>query len=221
MAENLSTVEWYQSSTQWMLNTNYDWAMNAYMDRGLANIQLFDSALRTLSVNGKSLKIPVAENDLPTVYLAPGTNSVSINASSRQNQADVEISGKNNLVPGPNTVTIEVTSVNGESVQEYQVPVHVYSKATKNLNIAYSNTTKKITEASFVRLHNTGVMAGIKALDDVKVVVTGQSKTSSPMLKKIVKVLKAAGLATPESSSFKVDSKMAKGSMKVAISYLK
>lgn len=221
MAENLSTVEWYQSSTQWMLNTNYDWAMNAYMDRGLANIQLFDSALRTLSVNGKSLKIPVAENDLPTVYLAPGTNSVSINASSRQNQADVEISGKNNLVPGPNTVTIEVTSVNGESVQEYQVPVHVYSKATKNLNIAYSNTTKKITEASFVRLHNTGVMAGIKALDDVKVVVTGQSKTSSPMLKKIVKVLKAAGLATPESSSFKVDSKLAKGSMKVAISYLK
>lgn len=220
-AENLSTVEWYQSSTQWMLNTNYDWAMNAYVDRGLANIQLFDSALRTLSVNGMSLKIPVAENDLSTVYLASGTDSVSISASSRQNQADVEISGNNNLVSGANTITIEVTSVNGESVQEYQVPVYVYSKATKNLKITYSNSTKKITEASFIRLHNTGVIAGIKALGDVKVVVTGQSKAASPMLKKVVKILKGAGLTTPESSTFKVDSKMAKGSMKVAISYLK
>jgi hypothetical protein len=97
----------------------------------------------------------------------------------------------------------------------------VYSKTTKNLNIGFSNTTKKITEASFIRLHNTGVIAGIKALDDVKVVVTGQSKAASPMLKKVVKVLKAAGLSTPESSTFKVDSKLAKGSMKVAISYLK
>ena len=221
-SNSLGDIQWYQTYvTRPVIDGNYDWAMNAYWDQGLPEIRRYDSALRQLFVNGESIEIPVADNNLPTVYLEPGTQDVTVTAYARQNQANLEISGKNNLEAGANIVSIEVTSMNEESSQVYEVPVYVYSKATKNINVSFSGSKNKLNEASFVRLHNSGVMAGIKALGDVKVTVTGQMKNGTAMLKKVLKVLKGAGMQTPDSAVYKSNSKMAKGSMKVVISYLK
>jgi hypothetical protein len=64
-------------------------------------------------------------------------------------------------------------------------------------------------------------VTGIKAIKDLKVIVTGSMKNGTPMLKKIMDVLKDAGMSTPDDSTYKTNSRMAKGTTKVVISYLK
>jgi hypothetical protein len=222
-SNSLGDIQWYQTYvTRPVLNQNYDWALNNYQDvPGVSRVQLYDSALSQLRVAGKELEIPVAENDLATVYLQPGTKSVAVSATARQSQADVEISALNNLKTGLNTISVDVTSRHGQSSQTYEISAYVLTKASTNLVVSTTGTKNRLTERSFVKLHNTGVVTGIKAIKDLKVTVTGSMKNGTTMLKKIMDVLKDAGMSTPDESTYKTNSRMAKGTTKVVISYLK
>jgi hypothetical protein len=222
-SNSLGDIQWYQTYvTRPVLDGNYDWALNNYQDvPGVSRVQLYDSALSQLRVAGKKIEIPVAENDLSTVYLQPGTKSVTVSATTRQSQADVEISALNNLKTGLNTISVDVTSRNGQSSQTYEISAYVLTKASTNLVVSTTGTKNRLTERSFVKLHNTGVVTGIKAIKDLKVTVTGSMKNGTTMLKKIMDVLKDAGMSTPDESTYKTNSRMAKDTTKVVITYLK
>lgn len=212
---------WQQQATKWNLDGNYNWATSAYQENGVAEIKMYDSALSSLNVGGTSFTIPVAGNELPGITLPLGTTSVNVNATARQQQADIDVTGANNLKPGKNQIKIEVTSRNGQSTQSYIVDAYVLSKATRSLNLTTTGLKNKLTQASFIKLHNSGVMASIKFVSNFELSVVGQPKSGNAILRDVVKVLREAGMPTPSKSKYLSNSKLKKNALIVVFSYLK
>ena len=212
---------WQQEYIRWSVDNNYDWAMGAYIQNGLSEMRRFDSALADLVIEGTDFVIPISANSLPQITLPAGTTEVDVDATARQRQADVEISGNTQLVPGSNQIRIDVTSQNGQSEQSYVIDAYVLSKATKSLTLATVGAKDKLTEQSFVRLHNSGVMASIKVISDFQVTVSGQKTSGTSLLNRIVKILKDAGMPTPSAKKYVKNPNIRKGNIKITFSYLK
>ncbi len=84
-----------------------------------------DTTLASVLINGVDTAIG------EVVELAPGTEMVDVDVQATDPEANIEVTGDIELVPGDNQLLITVTAADGETVEEYEI----------TLNVLYSSDT--------------------------------------------------------------------------------
>ncbi len=220
-SNSLADVEWNQSNTRSILNGNYEWAMGAYWDwdRNLPEIKIYDSALKSLAVDGEDVAIPVAKNDLPTIFVAPGTKSVDLDIQTRQAGATFSVSGNNNFVTGLNEVRIEITSINSESTQTYEVPIYVVKNTVKKVTTNYSVAKNTFSKDAVTAIKSMGINVAIFAKKNVQITAISSSSKGKALLNSALKILKNVGVKNIEKKNHIFDKNLKKGKLKLQISF--
>jgi spore coat protein CotH len=220
-SNSINDVLWYQGNTRSVLNWNYEWAMGAYWDwtANLPEIKMYDSALKTLKVAGADITIPVAKNDIPMIYKEPGTKSLALQYSVRQPGADVSVTGNSNFVSGANQISIEVTSVNGQSTQVYEIPVYVLKNTVKKITADFATSSNTITKSSVAAIRSLGINAAIFAKANVELALSSSSTKGTVLLNSVVRIFKAAGVATITKKTHTLVKTMKKGKLSLQVSF--
>lgn len=220
-SNNISDVLWYQSNTRSVLNWNYEWAMGAYWDweTNLPEIKMYDSALKTLRVAGEEIEIPVAENDIPVIYVNPGTESLALQYSARQSGADVSVTGNSNFAAGENRISIEVTSLNGLSTQVYEIPVYVLKNTVKKISTSYLVNKNALTKSSVAAIRSLGINTAIFAKANIKLVLSSSSTKRTALLNSVARIFKDAGVETFIKKTHNLVKDMKKGKLIVQVSF--
>jgi len=98
-----------------------------------------DTTLSIFTVNGTSMSLTANEN---TLKLAAGTTRVTVNAHASDNTASVAVTGRSGLVPGANTLTVQVTAQNGDSALytvKISIPLAVPTLTMQNISDTSAN----------------------------------------------------------------------------------
>jgi len=131
---------------------------NSSDDNYLENIQIDNSTL-DFSSEQEEYKITVPYD----------TDSININTIPSSNKSKVEISGNENLQVGENTVTIKVTSENGE-VREYRI---IVNKKAKDETLSNNNYLKSLTIENYtINFNKDELKYSIKLKNEEKLNIT-------------------------------------------------
>ena len=221
MTNSVPEIQNYQSWSLSNVDNSFSWPLtNYYESNNYPEVKNYDSALSRLVVNGTELDIPIADNTIEKIYLPVGTNFVTVNATTRQSIATKQISGNSSLVPGDNMITIEVTSENGLSTQSYEVPVYVYSVASKTQTVIFSRKKVELFNSSKIALKNLAITIGINAIDDIVLRVYGSATRFKPFRTKIMTELENAGLPKSAKMFYIKKPSMAKNAFKIVATYI-
>lgn len=98
-----------------------------------------DNYLEDIKIDNNKLDF-TKEQDSYKLTVDYNTNSLDIDAITSSNKSKVEITGNENFEVGENTVTIKVTSANGE-VREYKI---IVNKKDKNVVLSKNNYLKSL-----------------------------------------------------------------------------
>lgn len=208
-----------QTFTIGMLSDNKLWPRQNIYDGNRPRIEMYDSALSSLTVAGTNFVIPVAENKLATLTLPIGTRTATVVARARQTGATVNVTGQNALVDGWNDVTIRVTSPNGLSVQSYVVRVYVPKQTTKTVTVLF-NSKNQITTASTKALQAAASVVKAVSPESLSMTFAGSTSLRTKRMTAISRLLSGAGMPPATSTKVIFERAIKAVHMKVTITYV-
>lgn len=115
-----------------------------------ANVELANTNLEILAIENVLLNPPFDVNETNyKVEVSNNTESINIFAVPENEQATVEISGRDNLVEGNNLVSITVTAPDGFTKKKYQVEVYRRNTEEEKKYLEEQNLKKEMLEHAY------------------------------------------------------------------------
>ena len=125
-------------------------------------LKSYDTSLSVLRVNFKNIDLTIKE---PTVVVPTGTYTVFVSAFATDAAASVMITGKSGLIPGSNTLTVQVTAPDGK-FRIYTVKIYVTPALLASPTITITRPTNNSANLSWTSIPNAATYNVYQSTDD-------------------------------------------------------